>query len=345
MRRLIFIGIESQRSEAINGEVVKNQLLLTRLREIYDEVNVIDLYDLKKRVFPIAVRFLYTLIRYPKTKIILSASTKVAFRFVKFFNLIKRAGVYYWVVGGAFGDLLSKGEYPVEPYGVLKRIMVQGNRMVNQLRELGLTQTERVLNVKPIDYIPPKTLKADNDRLDFVFLSRVSPSKGCDEIFEAVQKLNEEKYQDRFSVSFFGKIEDGYDSFLASVDKYDNVEYKGFIDLQDTRNYDVLAKYDVMLFPSFWEGEGFAGIFIDAFIAGLPVICSDWNCNSEFINDEVGIVVPTHDVNALTEAMKSCIERKVNLPNLIKNCQNRAMEYDINRALSEEFLKSIDLLD
>lgn len=345
MNRLIFIGIESSRAEATNGEIVKNQILLNKFREIYDEVYVIDLFNLKKRVVSVVFRLLLALLQYPRTRIVLSASTKVAYRFIKAFDLIKRKNVYYWVVGGAFSDALIKGEYPVKPYKNLKYIMVQGSGMVEQLHKVGLSQTRLVLNAKPISYLPQKKVNHKGGFVKFVFISRVSPGKGCDYIFEAVNRLNANNYKNKFTVTFYGKIENGYKNFLPSIAAAENIEYKGFLDLQEQKSYDVLASYDVMLFPSYWEGEGFAGIFIDAFIAGLPVICSDWNCNAEFINDEVGKVIPVHDVEALAEAMKQCIDGTIDVKTLSENCQKRAIEYDINNVFSERHLKDLDLMD
>ena len=205
MTRLIFIGIESSRAEATNGEIVKNQLLLNKFRDIYDDVYVIDLFNLKKRVVFVIIQLLFVLLRYPKTKIVLSASTKVAYCFIKIFDLIKRKNVYYWVVGGAFSEVLKKGEYPVKPYKNLKYIMVQGGGMVKQLCSLGLTQARQVLNAKPITYIPNKNLGKRGDKIRFVFISRVSPGKGCDYIFEAAKRLNADNYKEKFSITFYGK--------------------------------------------------------------------------------------------------------------------------------------------
>lgn len=342
-RDLIFIGIVGTRSAAVNGEVVKNQLLLGKFREAFSDVHVVDLYEFKKRFVRVTFQLVLSLIKYPKAKIVLSASSKLAYRFVSFFSFIRRKDVFYWVVGGSFTDMLKRGEFSVKPYRNLHSILVQGPGMVTDLYGLGLKQGRLIRNAKPIPYIPQKIYRNDGV-IKFVFISRVSPGKGCDYILEAARRLNQEGLADRFSVSYYGKIEPGYDSFLSNVDQIENVEYKGFLDLQEKESYDTLAAYDVMLFPTYWEGEGFAGIFIDAFIAGLPVICSDWNCNKDFINDELGKVIPVHDVDALSSAMRDCIDGEMDIRKISANCQSQAPQYDIDVVLSISSLHELGLL-
>ena len=342
-RDLIFIGIVGTRSAAVNGEVVKNQLLLVKFRKAFNEVHIVDLFDFKKRFIRVAFELFALLIKYPKAKIVLSASSKLAYRFVKFFSLIRRSGVFYWVVGGSFAEMLKRGDFSCKPYGNLQSILVQGPGMVKDLHALGLHQARLIRNAKPIAYIPQKAARNDG-YVKFVFISRVSAGKGCDYILEAARRLNQEGLGDRFSVSFYGKIESGYDSFLPGVTQLENVDYKGFLDLQEKESYDTLAAYDVMLFPTYWEGEGFAGIFIDAFIAGLPVICSDWNCNKDFINDELGRVIPVHDVDALSSAMRDCIDNKIDIGTISQNCQRMAPQYNIDVVLSKAALHELNLI-
>jgi glycosyltransferase involved in cell wall biosynthesis len=113
----------------------------------------------------------------------------------------------------------------------------------------------------------------------------------------------------------------------------------------EKEGYDTLATYHAMLFPSFWRGEGFAGIFIDAFIAGLPVLASDWAHNAESITDgKLGIIYPVHNVVELTQTMEDCIDGKFDLEGMARNARKEAQKYQTNHALSEDYLKSIGLI-
>lgn len=341
--RLIFIGQHGKRTDATNGEIVKNRLLVKRFRELYNHVYLIDLYDFKKHIIPFVFNILGILLLHPKVNVVFSCSSDEGYRFIRFFSLINRNNVYYWVVGGSFADRMLKGDFKLSPYKKLRKILVQSETMVNKLKQLGLNQTIFIRNTKPIDYIPAKT-NSDEGLIKFVFLSRISVAKGCDYIFEATKELNNNGFRDKFRVVFYGKIEEGYSSFLKQIEEIPNAEYGGFMDLEDSHNYDLLSSYDVMLFPTYWQGEGFAGIFIDAFISGLPIIASDWNCNKEFITEDIGIIVPTHSLQDLVSAMRKVITGEVNIKELSINCQKKARTYDINSVISESELKRIGLL-
>ena len=75
--------------------------------------------------------------------------------------------------------------------------------------------------------------------------------------------------------------------------------------------YSTLSKYDCMLFPTYWKGEGFPGVVIDAFIAGLPVIATDWNMNTEIIKEgENGFIIPPNNIRALMNKMIWAMENR-----------------------------------
>jgi glycosyltransferase involved in cell wall biosynthesis len=163
-------------------------------------------------------------------------------------------------------------------------------------------------------------------------------------IVESAQWLNEHGYHDKFSVDFYGPIDADYSEFEPSIKGIDNVNYKGFLIL-DKAGYDTLSQYSMMLFPTFWSGEGFPGIVIDAFTAGLPVLASDWNFNSDLIEDGVtGMIIPHQNQQALTEAMRQVIDGKVDLKSMAEISWHKAMDYDDRKVLSIENLQKLDVL-
>ena len=46
-------------------------------------------------------------------------------------------------------------------------------------------------------------------------------------------------------------------------------------------------------------------IVIDAYIAGVPLIASDWNMNTEVITEKTGVIIPPKD----EEALYNCNEK------------------------------------
>ena len=240
--------------------------------------------------------------------------------------------------------------------------------MTRELKSAGVTNARFVSNFKPIAYYPDlekalqkRNLKPESwrsalplgssknlkPRIRFVFLSRIMPEKGCDYIIEAARLLNEKGYANSFTIDFYGKVDAGYkESFERGVEAIDNISYHGLLNLKSKEGYDELATYHAMLFPTYWRGEGLAGVFIDAFIAGLPVLASDWAHNAEAIkNDELGILYPVHDVKALTHTMERCILGEINLEDMAVKARKEASRYDVAQVLNEAYLQSIGLID
>lgn len=158
--------------------------------------------------------------------------------------------------------------------------------------------------------------------------------------------MNTQGLQDRFEVDFYGKIDDGYQkSFLQKISELDNVHYSGFLNLLEKTGYDTLSRYDMMLFPTYWPGEGFAGVFIDAQISGLPMIATDWRHNKYFLKEnQTAILIPVHNVEALIEKMKACIHGELNLYAMSRECQRTAKNFDTKSVITAKLLKDINVL-
>ena len=91
---------------------------------------------------------------------------------------------------------------------------------------------------------------------------------------------------------------------------------------------EVIKDYFALLFPTFWKGEGFPGTIVDAFSAGLPVIASDWNYNSEIVKNKInGILYPNDEMDDLYQAMKWMIDNNNIITSMKKNCIETACRY------------------
>ena len=92
-------------------------------------------------------------------------------------------------------------------------------------------------------------------------------------------------------LDFYGQVE-GCDKnhFELFIESNENIEYKGYLSPENI--HETLGHYDVMVFPTQYYTEGFPGTVLDANIAGIPVIATNWKHAHEFIADKhSGIVV------------------------------------------------------
>ena len=99
------------------------------------------------------------------------------------------------------------------------------------------------------------------------------------------------------------------------------------------KSVDVLKDYFALLFPTYYEGEGFAGTLIDAYSAGVPVIASDWKYNSELVNENVGCVYPTGDQSAFVDILKAAAINPTLLLSKKRFCLKEADKYKIEKAV------------
>ena len=94
------------------------------------------------------------------------------------------------------------------------------------------------------------------------------------------------------------------------------------------------------MFPTYWHGEGFPGVIIDACITGLPVTASDWNMNSELIKNGVnGYLVELMNAIDLNQRMQKVLENEKELVDIRKLNNSSAKQYHI-----ENFWSQIEML-
>jgi len=337
-KTLIFVGPLKKTPD--NGVAMKNHLFVDRFKEVFDKVIAIDGDKPKKRPWCIAQLVMATL-THPNATIAVSFSVMTGDKVLRLLRRLKRNNIYYWAVGGTLHQRLVELGYDLETYRRLDAIYVQSEKIVRGLEALDIHNSIKVDNSKRIDYYPSIPLKNRTDK-KFVFFSRVHPDKGCQEIINCVKRLNDLGY--KFIVDFFGALDKDYQDFPSRIADVPNISYKGFLDVKKNSGYDTLAAYDVLLFPTYWMGEGFPGVVIDAYIAGLPIISSDWNCNEEVVDAETGIIIPHHNEDALFEAMKKVLDNEIDLDKMSQECQKRAGQYDNRVVLSEENLRKIGFI-
>ena len=344
--KVIFIGAIDVGNVATNGETMKNQMLLKRFEDLFDKVVAVDAYQWRRRPW-VFLKILWKLVGNSGAKVVISASG-AAGKLYKFLHYVPlKRNVYDWVIGGSRAYRIRQGVYKIDVLKGLNKIIVEGNTMVAELNAMGLDNVVRVPNFKPVDYIPVKNNGKEKEKMRFVFLSRVHPNKGIKEIVDASIALNAQGYENRYEVNFYGPLDDNYrQEFEVQIAPMANVNYRGFLNLMGTSGYDQLAGYDVMLFPTYWDGEGFPGVVIDAYIAGLPIIASDWNMNREVVTDgDTGFIIPVHDSVVLADKMKGYIEGELDLATMSRKCQEMAKQFDYRNVVTKELLVELGLID
>ena len=121
-----------------------------------------------------------------------------------------------------------------------------------------------------------------------------------------------------------------------------NIQYKGYLKILNNEivAYEILSQYCVMVFPSYYPGEGFPGVFLDAFNVGMPIIASDWNMHAEVINDGYnGKIVETKNNLELEKAMMWFVDnfQTNEYKMMCENARKSFDKYEYPKVLEEYF--------
>lgn len=324
----MFIGAINIGQQPRGGEEYKNQLLYSKLKKEYPNSIIVDTSRWTKNPL-VMLKLFYNLVFIKKSDILLSTSSLSAYRFIVLLNFLKPSEltkIHYLVVGGYFPDAIENKRFNWSYYRHLKNIIVEGNLLKIKLEANSILKNVNVIpNFKEVIGGMELVSRGRSTQFKFVFIGRISLGKGIEEIIKATEIL---KLQNNgFSVDFYGPVEVQFqlnDSIL---------NYQGFLDIQGDpiQSYTKLSKYDCMLFPTYWIGEGFPGVIVDAFIAGLPVIASDWNMNTEVIEDGMnGFIIDPRNSDALAEKMIWVMENRDQLEKIRQNNLEKAKHYHID---------------
>lgn len=170
------------------------------------------------------------------------------------------------------------------------------------------------------------------------YVSRVEKSKGLDTLKEVSTILSEYGLDRYVNIDFYGQKTDTYfDDYLNVIDM---CKYKGV--LQPDEVISTLKRYDALIFPSHYIGEGCPGILVEALSASLPIIASDWKYNCEFVaNCENGFLCETYNSNSYVEAIKVLLFNKTIRKRMAECAYERSGDFSVNRAtvLINDYMK------
>lgn len=350
---LLFLGkTNSRRTRGDDGVILKNRIFFDSVRQYFGRSNVVDLDTVRQPATLLNLLLALWSWRY-RTIVVASGGSVPSCQFV---SLVQRitppiwfgyAKLYILGLGGNMHLYLRDNPKGVAAMKRSEAVLAEGKQMKKDMEAMGISPVYYMPNFKNIVALPEKKRKTGEGRMRFLFFSRINPAKGCDLIFEAIEVLLSRGLGERFEVGFYGMmLEDYREEFEGKIKRYGiNASYHGVLDGTDTRSHEMLASYDAFLFPTYWNDEGFPAAIVDAFIAGLPVIASDWNCNGELIRDgENGFLIPPKDSKALAEKMEWLICHPEFIKSRAASIQEEALQYDTKHVIRRDFLMTIGMI-
>jgi glycosyltransferase involved in cell wall biosynthesis len=324
------------------GEHYKNQLIRKFLIDNYN-VSVIDTHHWKKRPW-VLIRILCFIFFFKGDNIIISLTTASSLKLVKLISIIRPSllnKIHYFTIGGNLSESLENLNFSKLVILNLKSVIVEGDTIANKL-----LQHEIEKNVKVLPNFKIKVGIKYNERLrklKFFYLGTITKSKGIFELMEVFEKIS--SVTSEVELHFYGPLDlDQEDQELFQTKLKDNlnIQYKGYLKILNNEivAYEILSQYCVMVFPSYYPGEGFPGVFLDAFNVGMPIIASDWNMHAEVINDGYnGKIVETKNNLELEKAMMWFVDnfQTNEYKMMCENARKSFDKYEYPKVLEEYF--------
>lgn len=331
--KICFCGNLGKKSFTVNGQTIKTDNVLKVLIDKFgkDEICIVDssgnLFDVLLSVFKLvfALKDCTSYIMMPGRRGIFIYSFILAL-----FNVLFKKRIYYIVVGGWLDEYCVRYRFLCKVLKYFDKIYAETNYL-----KVILGQKARLNNIDVIpnfkDYAPLKELSKFSPYSLCTF-SRVTEDKGISIACRAVIEANKILQENKYLLTVYGPVSADYkEEFQRWCNDYEFIRYGGILEGDMIKN--TLSEYAFLLFPTYYDGECFAGSVVDAYFAGLPVIASDFKSNSEVVIDNyTGYIVPVKDFSKIKDILIEIAENSYPYE-LRKNCLKESSKYSPETAL------------
>lgn len=338
--RIGIIGHFAIDKNLTDGQTVKTRNIYYELKNIYGEekLYIVDSYNWKSNPIKLFIKCIKSIMICDNVLVLPARNgIKVFIPFFAILNRIFNKKIFYIVVGGWLPEFLSQNLKLIKYLNVYNKILVEVYGIKDKLTQFGLKNVEILYNFKNITVIKESELSYDRKTtLKVCTFSRVIKEKGIENAINAVNIANKQLGKKAYQLDIYGPIELTYKDDIQRIIEENSkiVKYKGVVNPQKSVN--ILKKYDYLLFPTYYDGEGFAGTIVDAFSSGVPVIASDWKYNSNVItNRKTGFIFKTKDDEELANILCDIYNSKYNVMDMKRNCIREAVKYTSNVAIQE----------
>ena len=235
--------------------------------------------------------------------------------------------VHYVVIGGWLPGFLDSRPALRRSLGRFDGIYAETGTMVRALRERGLRNVFRMPNCKALTALAAPELPK-GEPYPLCTFSRVMPEKGIEQAVRAVEAVNRKQGRTVFSLEIFGQVEPGQEPWFARLQETfpPEVRYGGQVPFDESTG--VLKGQYALLFPTRFYTEGVPGTLIDAYAAGVPVICARWESFADVVEEgRVGLGYDFDDPGGLERILNQCAENPEILIKMRNDCLKKSREF------------------
>ena len=323
------------------GQDIKTRIVAEALESKYGPIYKIDTMGHFNRI-RLVFQLLWAIMACHNI-IILPASNgiKIFAPLLRWMNILFHRKLHYVVIGGWLQDFLLGHIHTMRALQKFTGIYVETSMMLNALQNMGYSNVFLMPNCKKLSIISPKNLTQEySEPYKLVTFSRVTEMKGIGTAIDVVKSINAKYGRELYTLDIYGPVDTKKSGWFVNEQRRFTpaIQYKGNRAFSDS--VDILSKYFALLFPTKYYTEGIPGTIIDAYAAGIPVICSRWKSCTDIVEDTVtGYVYEFGNDDAFKNILYDIAHNPDKILNLKKNCLKRAHDFLPEKALSPLFNK------
>ena len=331
MKRVCIIGHFGHGENLLNGQTVKTKIVTKEIvKELgKKEVSCIDTHGGVEALMSAFCQAL-TALKYHKNIIIMPAENglRIFAPLLVLLNLLFNRKLHYVVIGGWLPEFLKKRKKLTKALMSFDGIYVETNTMRKALEAQGFNNVYVMPNFKDLKILKESELVYHHtEPYRLCTFSRVMKEKGIEDAVNSVKTVNEQAGRTVYTLDIYGQVDSAqtewFNELKSTFPLY--IKYGELVPFD--KSVEVLKNYFALLFPTYYEGEGFAGTLLDAMAAGVPVIASDWRYNPEIVNEKTGYVYPVHDNHAFVTTLISVGNNPDLLLSKKSDCLKEAEKY------------------
>lgn len=323
--------------DLLNGQTIKTKIIAKGLEDAYGTERVKKADTSGGATALMKLPFMLTgLLKSCSDIVILPAhrGIRIIVPLLVFLNTFFGRRLHYVVIGGWLPTFLSKRKSLAKKLKKFDSILVETEKMKNDLCAIGFENVLIMPNCKDIPIIPIERLSTVAEKpYKLCTFSRVMKEKGIEDAINAVSAVNGRAGKNIFSLDIYGQVDseqiEWFEELKNNFPPF--VKYVGEIPFD--KSTDVLKDYFALLFPTHFYTEGVPGTVIDAYASGLPVIAARWESFSDVITD--GVTGIGYDFGS--DELEGILNSIASNPSLITDkrlaCVKEAEKYRVENAI------------
>ena len=338
MKKVAIIGPCGEGPEYITGQGVKTLATVKWMRRRFGEDSVITVNTRGWKRHPFRMVFsVIRAVRCAQNILLLPAQhgIRVFPRLLVLANRFFRRRLFLLVIGGWLADHVRQSPSLKRVLSRFDGVCAETESLASRLRDAGLPRAWYLPNFR--DSVPGDLYERSMvPPLRVCTFSRVTETKGIRDAVEICRRANATLGSTVFLLDIYGPVDSGFAREFEELcrQEADMVRYCGVCGVDEAGT--VLREHFALLFPTYYEGECFAGTALDAFLWHLPILASDWKYNHEVIHDGVnGFLFPARDTaRAAGLLVRLSRDRELYL-SIQDGCRKSAEVYSSDRVLEK----------